>query len=157
MVAVLNRGLQENHHFDGDMSQYLTVRIDGQLFGIPVAHVRDVFNAQNATPIPLAPKEIVGTINLRGRIATAIDMRTRLNLPPLEGLKPKYVAVDHKDELYSLVVDSVDEVIVLSNEKFEKNPTTLDVKWQKVSAGIYKLNELLIILNINEVMNLKNG
>ena len=36
------------------------------------------------TPVPLAPPEIAGMLNLRGRIVTAIDMRCRLGLPKRE-------------------------------------------------------------------------
>ena len=61
--------------------QFVTVTIGSQLFGIPVLSVRDVLVAQKTTPIPLAPPEVAGALNLRGRIVTAIDMRRSLDLP----------------------------------------------------------------------------
>ena len=63
-----------------DAQDYVTVRIDGQLFGLPILQVQDVFTPDAITMVPLAPNEIAGVLNLRGRIVTAIDMRLRLGL-----------------------------------------------------------------------------
>ena len=55
----------------------------GQLFGLPISRVQDVFVPDRLTRVPLAPPEIAGLLNLRGRIVTAIDMRRRLGLDAL--------------------------------------------------------------------------
>ena len=56
----------------GEEIEYVTVSVADQLFGLPIARVREVFVATALTAIPLAPREIVGLINLRGRVITAI-------------------------------------------------------------------------------------
>ena len=67
----------------GDASRMvLTLTVAGQLCGVPVLAVRDVLGPQTITRIPLAPPEVAGSLNLRGRIVTAIDLRRRLSLPP---------------------------------------------------------------------------
>ena len=63
------------------LTEYVTVTIGGQLFGLPISRVQDVFMPDRLTRVPLAPPEIAGVLNLRGRIVTAIDMRRRLGLP----------------------------------------------------------------------------
>ena len=66
---------------DGDINgavDYVTMTIADQLFGIPVLQVQDVLGPQRITRIPLAPPEVAGSLNLRGRIVTAIDVRLRL-------------------------------------------------------------------------------
>ena len=55
--------------------EYVTATVGGQLFGLPIARVQDVFVPERLTRVPLAPPEIAGVLNLRGRIVTAIDMR----------------------------------------------------------------------------------
>ena len=65
----------ENHE------DFVTMFIEGQMFGIPVLVVQDVLGPQKITRIPLAPPEVAGSLNLRGRIVTAIDVRMRLRLP----------------------------------------------------------------------------
>src|SRR5713226_5256651 len=83
-----------------EASDFVSVVIGDQLFGIPVLQVRDVLASQRITRIPLAPAEVAGSLNLRGRIVTAIDLRTRLGLPPRAaeqsaGKARMSVVVDH--------------------------------------------------------------
>jgi purine-binding chemotaxis protein CheW len=140
----------------GGPRDFVSIVIGGQLFGIPVLQVQDVLGPQRITRIPLAPPEVAGSLNLRGRIVTAIDIRTRLGLPELEdGKKRMSVVVDHGGELYSLMVDSVGEVLSLSEASFERNPATLDQRWREVSAGIYRLDStLLVVLDVARLLQL---
>ncbi len=134
---------------------FVTIKLAGQTLGIPVLAVHDVLNAQNITRIPLAPKSVAGVLNLRGRIVTAIDLRERLDFPPREnGAKSMSVVVEHKGEPYSLLIDSVGEVLSLEDGAFEKNPVTLDQRWREVSAGIYRLDgELLVVLAVDKLLD----
>ncbi len=137
-------------------SDFVTIVVGEQLFGIPVLQVQDVLGAQRITRVPLAPPEVAGSLNLRGRIVTAIDLRIRLGLPELaDGKQRMSVVVDLQGELYSLMVDQVGEVLSLSEATFERNPATLDVRWREVSAGIYRLDgNLLVVLDVARLLNL---
>jgi len=111
------------------------------------------------TRIPLAPPEIAGSLNLRGRIVTAIDLRRRLNLSPRSDGQPgMIVVVERQNELYSLVVDSVREVIEMDDHRLEPNPPTLEAAWREFSAGIYRLNsELFVVLNTERLLAISQG
>jgi purine-binding chemotaxis protein CheW len=137
---------------------YVTMTIADQLFGIPVLQVQDVLGHQRITRIPLAPPEVAGSLNLRGRIVTAIDVRLRLGLQGRPKDKPEMsIVVDLRGELYSLIVDAVGEVLSLSNEDFERNPATLDSCWREVSTGIYRLNNtLMVVLDVSRLLNFAN-
>src|ERR1043165_10058422 len=67
-----------------DHRDYVTMSIGSQMFGIPVLNVEDVLGPQQITRVPLAPPEVAGSLNLRGRIVTAIDVRLRLGMPKKE-------------------------------------------------------------------------
>jgi purine-binding chemotaxis protein CheW len=136
----------------------VTMTIAEQLFGIPVLQVQDVLGHQRITRIPLAPPEVAGSLNLRGRIVTAIDVRLRLGLPARSADKPGMsIVVDHRGELYSLMVDNVGEVLSLSSEDYESNPATLDIRWRDLSNGIYRLNNtLLVVLDVARLLNFAN-
>ena len=138
-----------------EAQEFVTVTVAGQLFGIPVLQVQDVLGPQRITRIPLAPPEVAGSLNLRGRIVTAIDLRIRLRLPRLpEGQKGMSVVVDYGGELYSVMVDAVGEVLSLRAENAERNPATLDPIWRDVSGGIYRLDKsLLIVLDVARVLD----
>jgi len=133
---------------------FVTVHLAGQQVGIPVLEVHDVLNPQQITIIPRAPDWVAGVLNLRGRIVTAIDLRRRLGLPPLEeGKSSMSVVVEHNEEPYSLQIDKVGEVLSLENKLFEKNPVTLDPRWRDVSVGIYRLkDQLLPILDVDKLL-----
>lgn len=137
--------------------EFVTMYIDGQLFGIPVLQVQDVLGPQRIARVPLAPKEVAGSLNLRGRIVTAIDVRTRLGLPAKqENAKNMSVVVDHNGEFYSLLVDQVGEVMGLPAADYEKTPATLDERWKEISDGVYRLKEtLLIVLDVNRLLRLE--
>ncbi|HMM13600.1 MAG: chemotaxis protein CheW [Parvibaculum sp.] len=143
--AVLDRERSED---------FVTMSVAGQTFGIPVLHVRDVLGPQRITRVPLAPPEIAGSLNLRGRIVTAVNMRQRLSLPSEDFVeKAMAVVVEHEDEPYSLLVDEVGEVLSLSESQREPNPATLDAKWRQIADGLYRLDgTLLIVLNIGAVL-----
>src|SRR2546423_10431950 len=99
----------------GDLiTEYVTVLIGGQLFGLPISRVQDVFMPDRITRVPLSAPEIAGVLNLRGRIVTAVDMRRRLGLPPRSNDKPP-MAVRHqlRGQSFRLLIDTVGEVMKL--------------------------------------------
>jgi purine-binding chemotaxis protein CheW len=136
--------------------QFVTLTVDNQLCGVPVLGVRDILGEQAITRIPLAPKEVAGSLNLRGRIVTAIDLRHRLGLPPSpEGTKRMSVVAEQGGELYALLVDQVSEVMSVKASAFERNPPTLAPVWERFSTGIYRLDgRLLVVLDIAKLLAL---
>jgi purine-binding chemotaxis protein CheW len=137
-----------------DEDVFLTMTVAGQACAVPVLLVRDVLGAQAITRIPLAPPEIAGSLNLRGRIVTAVDLRLRLGLPPRQdGARPMSVVVEQAGELYSLLVDEVGEVMPLPAAGFAPNPPTLDAFWREVSRGVHRQDERLVIaLEVDRVL-----
>lgn len=136
-------------------SDFVTVRLAGQLAGIPVLAVHDVLSQQKITMIPRAHEAVAGVLNLRGRIVTAIDLRCRLGLPRRDNeATAMSVVIEHHGEPYSLQIDSVGEVLSLSSELYERNPVSLDPCWQAVSSGIFKLDkELMVVLDVERLLD----
>ena len=138
-----------------ESQEYVTFIIAEQLFGIHVLKVQDVLNSHRITRIPLAPSEIAGSLNLRGRIVTAIDVRRRLTLSSRKPSDCMSVVVDHHGDLYSLLVDNVGEVLALDPNEFERNPPTLEPVLREYSQGIYRLKDkLLVILNVDRLLDI---
>ena len=134
--------------------EFLIIHIGSQKFGVPVLQIQDVLGPQSITPIPLAPRGVAGALNLRGRIVTTIDVRESLNLKDIsETSRNMSVVVEHDQELYSLVIDNVGDVLDLDDSLYENNPPTLEPGLKDVSSGIYRLeNELLIILDVSKLL-----
>jgi purine-binding chemotaxis protein CheW len=136
------------------VTEYVTVVLDGQLFGLPIARVQDVFMPELLTRVPLSEPEIAGVLNLRGRIVTAVDLRCRLGLPPRpDGLPPMAVGIEWRGESYGLLVDAVGEVIKLADSGREPNPVNLDAKLARVSVGVHRLDaQLVVVLDVERVL-----
>jgi purine-binding chemotaxis protein CheW len=145
---------QTTQHAVAEEELVLTLTVGGQDCGVPVLAVRDVLGPQTITPIPLAPAEIEGAMNLRGRIVTAVDLRRRLALPPRpDGAQPMSIVVEHGGELYSMLADAVGEVVPLSSADRAPNPPTLDQLWREVSRGVHKRDgQLLILLDVERLL-----
>ena len=141
---------------DHNLREYVTALIGGQLFGLPILRVQDVFAPERLTKVPLAPAEIAGVLNLRGRIVTLIDMRRRLGLGQREDDgQAMAVGVELRGESYGLLIDSVGEVLKLDDMACEPNPSNLDPHLASVSTGIYRLDgQLLMVLDVDRVLDI---
>ena len=138
-------------------TEYVTVLIAEQLFGLPIERVHDVFMVDRLTRVPLAPPEIAGILNLRGRVVTTIDMRRRLDLPARdEGRSNMAVGIEHRGESYGLLIDSVGEVLKIPAASRDPNPINLDPRWARVAAGVVQLDSrLMVVLDVDRVLELK--
>ncbi len=138
------------------MRELVTITLAGQLFGVPVEDVRDVLAPPPTTPVPLAPPEVAGALNLRGHIVIVIDLRKRLGLPPLaDDMRPMCVVIEQAGELYALLVDRVGDVLRPAEETIEQSTTVLDPLWRQVATGICRLeSSLLVMLDVARAVEL---
>jgi purine-binding chemotaxis protein CheW len=136
------------------LEKFLTFRVGGELFGIPALAIQDIIGPQPIARIPLSPPFVAGALNLRGRIVTAIDMHNALGLPAGDKTKKLNVVVHSGAELYDLLVDDVGDVIELSLNDLEPNPVSWPDTWKAFSAGIFKLDDkLLVVLNFDALLS----
>lgn len=145
-----------NQGGESAITEYVTTMIGGQLFGLPISRVQDVFMPERLTRVPLASNDVAGVLNLRGRIVTAIDMRARLGLPKEEtGRPPMAVGVELRGESYGLLIDSIGEVMKLPDEGREVNPVNLDPRMTEMSAGVHRLDgQLMVVLDVERVLEI---
>ncbi|WP_349371037.1 chemotaxis protein CheW [Salinarimonas sp.] len=154
MIAANSNETGRDGRASGEMEEFVTVMVADQMFGLPIDRVHDVFIASSLTAVPLAPREIAGLLNLRGKVVTAVDLRRRLGLPDRETSGDEMaVGLEHSGESYGLLVDSVGEVMKLSVDTHEPAPVHMDQRWVKLSNGVHRLDgRLLIILNVDAVL-----
>jgi purine-binding chemotaxis protein CheW len=135
---------------------FVTLTLAGQLCGVPVLAVREVITDSKIVRVPLAPQEIAGNINLRGRIVTAIDTRRRLGLNPAADAANRVALVAEADgALYALLVDQVQEVLSLRSDQMEGTPSNLAATWQHFSRGVFRLaDHTMVVLDIDRLLAL---
>jgi purine-binding chemotaxis protein CheW len=138
------------------ITEYVTAMIGGQLFGLPIARVQDVFMPERLTRVPLASADVAGVLNLRGRIVTAIDMRARLGLPKRDdGASSMAVGVDMRGESYGLLIDTIGEVLKLADGGCEVNPVNMDPRMAKMSSGVHRLDgHLMVVLDVDRILDM---
>jgi purine-binding chemotaxis protein CheW len=138
----------------GERESYVTAMIADQLFGIPIDRVHDVFNVGGITPVPLAPADIVGLMNLRGRVVTAIDLRHRLGLPALPAeAGAMAIGIEASGDSFGLLVERIGEIVTVDRDAFEENPIHLDPSWAELSRGVHRLEEtLLVVLDVDAML-----
>jgi purine-binding chemotaxis protein CheW len=139
------------------MSEYVTAMVGSQRFGLPILRVQDVFVPDHLTRVPLAPPDVAGLINLRGRIVTLIDLRQRLGFgaAPASDEPPMAIGIEWRGESYGLLVDSVGEVLKLDDNQREGNPVNLDPRLAELSVGIHRLEDhLLVLVDVDRVLGL---
>ena len=132
-----------------DVTQFCTFYVDSLYLGIDVHMVQEVMRKLETTPVPLSPTAVVGLINLRGQIVTAIDLRRRLGLAerPTDR-EPMNVVMRTDDGAVSLVVDEIGDVIEIDTDAFERIPDTMRGEIRELIRGVYKLNgQLLLVLD----------
>jgi purine-binding chemotaxis protein CheW len=141
---------------EGGVSEYVTAVIGGQLFGLPIARVQDVFMPERLTRVPLSSGEIAGVLNLRGRIVTVVNMRARLGLPNNDdGRLPMAIGVDLRGESYGLLIDQIGEVLKLADDGREENPVNLDPRMARLAGGVHRLDgQLMVVLDVDRVLEI---
>lgn len=131
--------------FKADDTRCFTVVSDGRTFGLPVEAIQTVFEMVALTPVPLAPFEILGLVNLRGKIVTAVSLRRRLD--PTAGPERSTLAIgmEHRGESFALVVDEVGDVIMLDPGTKIPTPSHLGAEGIKISA-VHRLDAIILPL-----------
>ncbi len=137
-----------------NIEQLVTVLIEGQLLGFPIARVRDVFALQHLTSVPCASAAVAGLVNLRGRVVTMLSLRVMLGFEQGEvNDGDMAIGIECKDDAIGLIVDQVGEVVDVDIKARENNPANLDARWAPFCMGIHKLdNSLLVELDLNRLL-----
>ena len=127
------------------MKRLATFSVDGRSYGVDVARVREVIRPQEITPIPLAPPEVAGLLNLRGEIVTALDLRVRLGSAPRPRADAMHMIMTTEHGPVSLLVDEAGQVIEVDTETREPPPATLGGKARDLIVGVYPLDGELVM------------
>lgn len=129
------------------MSQFdaLILRVGDYIFGVDTRLVQGVFQPQGITPVPKSNSEVVGLLNLRGRVVTAICARRTLDIPPLESGAFKAIGTEIGGDLYGLIIDAVDDVISIDSDDIVA-PSTLPPRWAHIVSGVYRLPSDILLM-----------
>lgn len=139
--------------------QYLTFKLDEEVFGVDVAKVREILDLIKITKVPQTPDFMRGVINLRGSVVPVVDMRLKFGLEATESTVNTCIVVvevelEGENTVLGALVDSVQEVFELEPTEIEPAPrigTKLKTEFIK---GMGKRDDrFIILLNIDKVFS----
>lgn len=140
---------------DDIMLQWVTFRLEDELYGINVMQVQEVLRYTEIAPVPGAPDYVLGIINLRGNVVTVIDTRRRFALMEREvDDNTRIVIIEVEGQVVGLLVDSVAEVVYLRESEIEKAPEVGNDESSKYIQGVVTRDKaLLILVDVNKLLS----
>ncbi len=135
--------------------QFVTFRLDDEIYGINVMQVQEVLRVTEIAPVPGAPHYVLGIINLRGNVVTVIDTRERLGLDAKEVDESTRIVIIEADKMVvGILVDAVAEVVDLRTSEIESAPNVGNDESSKYIQGVVsREGELLILVDLNKLLN----
>ena len=135
--------------------QYVIFNLNKEFYGIDIIHINTIIMMPEITAVPLAPDYLKGIISLRGHIIPVIDMHTRMNYGPENITKDTRIIVINLEsgEQVGIIVDSVKEVMVISDKEIEY-PSPFVKTEETFISGVGKKNNCLIsILAVHSLVD----
>lgn len=142
-----------------DINQYLTFKLDQEVFGLAIGKVREVLDFTTVTRVPQTPLYMRGVINLRGNVVPVIDLHQKFGLSQTEKTVNTCIVIaeidmDGETTILGVLADSVQEVLDIEPEQIAPAPkigTKLNTDFIR---GMGKHNdEFIILLDIDKVFS----
>jgi purine-binding chemotaxis protein CheW len=134
--------------------QFATFYVGHMLLGIDIRVVQEINRQSEITQVPHAPDYVRGVINLRGDVATVVDLRRILGLPASEASRQsRNLIVHHRGEAIGLLVDRISDILTLRDDEISPPPTNVDGVDGRLMSGVCALEaEIVVLLDIDEVL-----
>jgi purine-binding chemotaxis protein CheW len=158
LPSLITRGPRFSQEESVQVKQLVSFRIGEEEFGVDILMVQEIIRLPIITPIPNAPKSILGMINLRGKIIPVVDLRQRIrirgNKPAADNHKTRVLIVEINTHVTGFIVDSVSEVMKVSPSEIEPTPhlvvSTVNAEY---ITGVVKLpNRLVSLLDFHQIL-----
>lgn len=142
-----------------EVRQYLTFKLEGEIFALDVGKVREILDYTSITKVPQTPDFMKGVINLRGSVVPVVDMRLKFGIPAQEKTVDTCIivveiAIDGEVTILGALVDSVQEVFELEPSQIESAPRIGTKLRTDFILGMGKRDDqFVIILDIDKVFS----
>ncbi len=144
----------DNEEDNDPVLQWVTYRLEDEIYGINVIQVQEVLRIIEITPVPGAPDYVLGIINLRGSVVTVIDTRRRFGLMPKESDDfTRIIVAEINNNVIGMLVDSVSEVVYLHQSEIDTAPSVNSDDNSRFIQGVTNREEgLLILVDVNKLL-----
>lgn len=144
----------EGTHATAKPGKHLTFILGGEGYGIEILKVREIIGLMPITPVPRRPGYFKGVINLRGKIIPVIDLRLKFGMPETITNETCVIVVETMNMLVGLVVDTVSEVQMITEEEIEPPPAfSQDIEAEFICGMGKTRGKVKILLDIDRVLS----
>lgn len=141
--------------------QFLTFRVDEEVFGVDIDQVKEIIEITSITKVPMTPKFINGVINLRGSVVPVINLASRLGFEQSQIHKRTCIVLielrDHEHDIsqtIGMLVDQVNEIIEIKSEDVQPSPAFGSEIRVDFISGMGKVgNTFIVLLNMSRVLS----
>jgi purine-binding chemotaxis protein CheW len=140
-------------------SQYLTFKLDQELYALEIAKVREVLEFSSATRVPRMPEFMRGVINLRGNVVPVVDLRLKLGLAATQRTIDTCVVitdvqVDGETTVLGALADSVQEVVDLESGQIAPPPRMgTRINARSIRGMGKRDDQFVILLDIDQILS----
>lgn len=136
-------------------NEVLSFRLAKEEYAISILKVQEIRGYEEPTMLPSAPACIKGIMNLRGSIVPIVDMRILFNLgEPAYDQFTVVIVLNIKNHVIGMVVDSVSDVVTLTEEQMRPAPDMGSATDSDYITGLGTVGErMLIVLDIDRLMS----
>lgn len=138
-------------------NQFLTFRLDEEVFALEIGKVREILDFSHLTRIPRMPEFMRGVINLRGNVVPVVDLRLAFGMERTEQTVNTCIVITEIQNqgaslLLGALADAVQEVVDLDAALIEPAPSMVGRDRAAFIQGIGKLGEgFIIILDLDRM------
>ena len=153
MTATAEQETQSTTTLTGEI-QFATFYVGDMILGVDIRLVQEINRQADITPVPNAPEHVRGVINLRGDVATVIDLRTILGLEKIEKSEENRNLIVHSQgESIGLWVDRISDILTLDAEDISPAPANVNGIDSRFFHGVYTMeNQIVVLLNTEQVL-----
>ena len=157
------RSKQRSHSapvaIDSPRQRYLCFTLNNEWYGLSVCHLVEVLPPPTITRVPRVPKHILGVMNLRGEVLTAIDLKRILGLPqPTPPSDPALIVVEQGEVRTGLLVDRIGDLVTLVQDDFIEAPLPAEKSHPDLFVGKARRGDLLLgIIAVEKLLQSAGG
>ncbi len=145
--------IQADHDTENHGGKYLTFKLANEEYGVEILKVREINGLMDITTVPQMPAYMKGVINLRGKVIPVVDLRLKFGIEEIGHTEETCIIVVNVGKEIGIMVDTVSEVLNVSNENIEPAPTLGTSADTSFILGMGKVeDQVKILLDIDRVL-----
>lgn len=138
-----------------DLLQLVTFGVGDCHLAVGIEHVQEINRQLELTPVPGAPREIRGVINLRGDVVTVLNLHHLLGINDFERTRTnRNLILNIGGERVGVLVDHVSDILAISSDAISRRPPNLNLVDRRYIRGVHIRDEsIVVILDPNALAN----